>query len=131
MIQVRGINRTILEHKFNTKQNNTPACWYPATGVIHLFIKFLSTLLHQLQNPIRCMSIAGGHEFFSEGADLGGVEAGVEVLDVVDDFFGCFDDGAWGEFVVVVVEASPVKIFVQVVGEEDHRALEQGVLKNQ
>ena len=77
------------------------------------------------------MSIAGGHEFFPESADLGGVEAGVEVLDVVDDFFGCFDDGAGGEVVVVVVEASPVKIFVQVVGEEDHRAHEQGVLKNQ
>ena len=77
------------------------------------------------------MSIACGHKFFSEGVNLGGVEAGVEVLDVVDDFFGCFYDGAWGEFVVVVVEASPVKIFVQVVGEEDHRALEQGVLKNQ
>ena len=77
------------------------------------------------------MSIACGHKFFPEGVNLGGVEAGVEVLDVVDAFFGCFYDGAGGEVVVVVVEASPVKIFVQVVGEEDHRALEQGVLKNQ
>lgn len=46
-------------------------------GVIIFFIKFLSTLLHQLQNPIRCVSIAGGHEFFPEGVNLGGVEAGV------------------------------------------------------
>ena len=48
------------------------------------------------------MSIACGHKFFAEGVNLGGVEAGVEVLDVVDDFFGCFYDGAWGEVVVVV-----------------------------
>ena len=44
LIQVRGINRTILEHKFNTKQNNTPACWYPATRGDHLFYKvFVNT----------------------------------------------------------------------------------------
>ena len=68
------------------------------------------------------MSVAGGHEFIFECFDCFLIEVLFGVLDAIDQLVGVFGDFSRDKASVIVIEASFLFVFVEIVSVKNHRS---------
>jgi len=84
-----------------------------------------------MQNTVCRMAIAGPHKFLFEINDFLFVKTFIQMADIIDHLIVCLADRSRCQLIVIVIEASPVKVFIQVIGKEQHRTLKQRIFKYQ
>ena len=94
---------------------------------------FLSVLFKVIKGMLKyspgSVTVAGTHKLILEVLHSLFIKAGVDILDIVNHFKIGLAYRTRSDFVIIVVETSPVEILVDIVSKEDKRLFEKRILK--